>query len=108
MWAHVELSNQPDRQAGGVSLYPLWQSAHRRAGQAWQLRICDLMDNPKTRRYLQEMTRVRHVSQAASLAAKRSQGKAPDTVLHSARRIGIQPNKKCPAERELQQGHKEK
>ena len=63
------------------------------------------MDNPKTRRYLQEMTRVRHVSQAASLAAKRSQGKAPDTVLHSARRIGIQPNKKCPAERQLQQGH---
>ena len=51
------------------------------------------MDNPKTHRYLQEMTRVRHVSQAASLATKRSQGKAPDTVLHSARRIGIQPNK---------------
>lgn len=66
------------------------------------------MNNNKNDRYIQQMTRVRNVSQAASLATKRSQGKAPDTVLHSARIISIEPNKKCPAERQLQQGHKEK
>lgn len=66
------------------------------------------MSDNKTGRYIQQMTRVRNISQAASLATKRSQGKAPDTVLHSARIISIEPNKKCPAERQFQQGHKEK
>lgn len=51
------------------------------------------MSDNKNDRYIQQMTRVRNVSQAASLAAKRSQGKAPDTVLYSARIISIEPNK---------------
>ena len=51
------------------------------------------MSDNKNDRYIQQMTRVRNVSQAASLATKRSQGKAPDTVLHSAWIISIEPNK---------------
>lgn len=66
------------------------------------------MGDNKKQKLIEEMVRIRNVNQAASLATKRSQGKAPDTVLHSARGIGIQPNKKCPAEQQFQQGHIEK
>ena len=49
-----------------------------------------------------------NLNRAANLADLRKKKRRPDTVLHSARIIGIDPNKKCPAERQLQQGHKEK
>lgn len=65
------------------------------------------MGDNKKQRLLQEMIRIRNVSQAEHLARHRDKYKR-DTILHSARIISIDPNKKCPVERQLQQGHTHK
>lgn len=66
------------------------------------------MGDTKKQRLLAELVRIRNANQAQNLAKRRRQGKALDTVLHSVRIIGIDPKKKCPAERQLQQGHTRK